>query len=249
MALDRAKSDAAKAAAVAWAARRSSSLDRFEVPLYSVSEAARYLSVPGSTMRNWARGYRRRSPERRDVAKGPIVTALPLQDGRSLPFVGLAEALVVAAFRERGLSLQHIRQAVEKLKARFGEHALASRDIYTDGARILYDEDRSDSEIMKLVDAGSDQRVFHQVIRDYLERITFDEIGASRIVLPVTEEKLLEVMPDVNGGQPRFISTGAPLHAVLDRLGGGEEIPSVAADFGLRPAEVASVGRAFGAAA
>lgn len=248
MSLDRAKSEAAKAAASAWAARRQSGVERFEVPLYSVTEAARYLDVRNSTMRDWVRGYRRRSVEHRDVSKGPIVTALPPREGRSLPFAGLAEALVVAAFRKRGLSLQHIRQAVGKLKERFGEHALSSRDIYTDGARILYDENGSDAEIMKLVDVGSDQRVFHQVIRDYLERITFDEIGASRIILPVSDD-LLEVVPHINGGRPRFISTGAPLQDVLGRLGGGESIRSVADDFGLRPAEVESVRGTFGAAA
>jgi uncharacterized protein (DUF433 family) len=249
MPIDATRSEAAKTAALAWASQRRSDQARFEVPIYSVGDAARYLSVPNSTMRDWARGYRRRSLDRKDVEKGAIITAMPPTEGRRLPFVGLVEALVVAAFRERGLSLQHIRQAVNKLKARFGEHALASRDIYTDGARILYDESRSDHEIMKLVDAGSDQRVFHQVIRDYLERISFDDIGASRVILPVTTDPLLEVRPDVNFGHPQFISSGAPLQPVLDRLHAGESARSVAEDFGLRMSEVTSVGRAFGAAA
>lgn len=248
MPLDRARSEAAKAAAAAWAERRQTGSERFVVPLYSVTEAARYLDVPPSRMRDWALGYRRRSAGHKAVQKPPIVTAVPERDGRRLPFVGLVEALVVDAFRARGLSLQHIRFAVDRLKARFGEHALATRDIYTDGARILYDESHSDAEMMRLVDAGSDQRVFHQVIRDYLERITFDDIGARNVVLPI-HGRLLEVAPDINAGQPRFVSSGAPLGPVLDRLQAGEPAGSIAHDFGLKSSEVTLAGRAFGAAA
>ena len=46
---------------------------------------------------------------------------------------------MLAAFRNAGVSLQHIRAVVAILEREIGiEHALASRRLYTDGAVILY---------------------------------------------------------------------------------------------------------------
>jgi len=58
----------------------TSAADRFDVPLYSVAEAARYLGVPTSTFASWAHGYVRRPPPgRREVTGDAIVTVLPSQ--------------------------------------------------------------------------------------------------------------------------------------------------------------------------
>ncbi len=112
--------------------------DRFEVPLYSVSEAARYLGVPASTFSTWAQGYVRHPTETRNEVKGSaIVTALPRRSpsDASIPFVGLAEGLVLAAIRRAGVPLQRIRPALARLGEEFGlEHVLASKYLYTDGA-------------------------------------------------------------------------------------------------------------------
>ena len=40
---------------------------RFEVPLYTVAEAARIVAVPPSTLAAWAKGYSRRSAGRLTV--------------------------------------------------------------------------------------------------------------------------------------------------------------------------------------
>jgi uncharacterized protein (DUF433 family) len=56
---------------------RGGGLDRFTTPLYSVTEAARYLDVPASTFATWTHGYRRRPAGRREVVGGPVLTALP----------------------------------------------------------------------------------------------------------------------------------------------------------------------------
>jgi hypothetical protein len=72
-----------------------------------------------------------------------IVTAFPSKDGRGspiVPFVGLAEGMVLAAIRRKGVQLQRIRPALKVLTNNLGlEHALASRALYTDRAEILYD--------------------------------------------------------------------------------------------------------------
>jgi hypothetical protein len=54
-----------------------------------------------------------------------------ISNGRlTIPFVGLAEGMVLAAFRETGLPLQRIRPALERLEPEMGlEHALASEHL------------------------------------------------------------------------------------------------------------------------
>jgi hypothetical protein len=44
---------------------------RFNWPLYTLAEAARYVRVPQSTYNAWARGYVRRFPDRPTVQGDP----------------------------------------------------------------------------------------------------------------------------------------------------------------------------------
>ena len=57
-----------------------------------------------------------------------------------MPFVGLAEAYIVAAFTKAGLPMQRIRPAVLWLQDHIGlPQALASQRLQTDGAEVLWD--------------------------------------------------------------------------------------------------------------
>src|SRR4051812_8713437 len=112
---------------------------RFEKPLYTVTEAASYVGVPRSTFDTWVRGYRRTPKNRSPVYGDPLLTSVS-EHGLSIPFVGLVEGMVLAAFRETGLPLQRIRPALDRLRAENGlEYALASEHLYTDGAELFYD--------------------------------------------------------------------------------------------------------------
>lgn len=159
---------------------------RFAVPLYTVTEAARYVRVPRSTLHAWARGYDRVFDARAAVHGDAVITAFDTGRAQpSIPFIGLAEALVLAAFRKTGVSLQHIRHALPILEREVGlEHALASRRLYTDGAAILYDfahrpvaTDHIAVELSGLTRVVDGQRVFAEVVGDYLRRITYAEDG------------------------------------------------------------------------
>ncbi|WP_208027655.1 DUF433 domain-containing protein [Rhabdothermincola sediminis] len=219
---------------------------RFETPLYTVAEAARFLGVPASTLRTWAHGYQRRPRGRRPVTGGPILTTVNAQRRHpNIPFVGLVEGTVAAAFRRAGVSMQHMRRALEVLEAEIGvEHALASRKLYTDGAQILYDyATTEDDEELTVVVGG--QRVFHDVIRDYLQLISYADDGwAERLVLPITQRRVVECDPARGFGRPLFIVGGAPMDDVLDRLRAGEPLQDVAKDFDLRAEDVEDVIRA-----
>ena len=115
---------------------------RFREPLYTIAEAARIVDVLASTLASWAHGYGRRFADRPDVSGAPVISCVAPASPRepSIPFVGLAEALVLAAFRRSGVAMQRIRPAIEVLRDELGvDHALASRRLYTDGAEVLFD--------------------------------------------------------------------------------------------------------------
>ena len=114
------------------------------------------------------------------------------------------------------------------------DHALASQRVYSDGAEILYDlaERYDEDEIGMLVVVRSGQHVFRPVVANYLRRISYDDDGwARRLVLPITERKLIAVDPWRGFGQPLFLHGGAPLDNVLARIRAGESLEDVAADF------------------
>lgn len=217
---------------------------RFETPLYTIAEAARFLDVPVSTFATWAHGYESHPKGRPIVKGGPILTAIPTPHRHpEIPFVGLVEGMVAAAFRRAGVSMQHIRRSLEVLRSEIGvDHALASRKLYTDGASILFDYATSehDKELLTVVVTG--QQVFQDIIRDYLERITYasDDI-AERLVLPLTPRPVVECDPQRGFGRPLFIHGGAPMDDVLDRFRAGEPLKDVAKDFDLRPEDVEDV--------
>ncbi len=233
---------------------RSGALDRFHAPLYTVDEAARYLDVPSRMLADWARGYHRRGPGRRDVVGAPVLTALPKATwrGPTIPFVGLAEGLVLAAMRRSGVPLQRIRPALARLEEQVGlRHALASRRLYTDGAELLYDyaETGHDSEAARaarnLVVVRNGQHVFNEVVESYLRRLDFGEDGYAQLIrLPAYEVAEVLVDPTRGFGQPIFARGGARLEDALAMFRAGEPLDVVADEYGVPVAQLEDAVRA-----
>ena len=111
--------------------------------------------------------------------------------GASVPFVGLAEAYIVAAFKKAGVPMRRIRPAVSWLQDQIGlRQALASQRLQTDGAEVLWDFGRRSGEpadqdlVDGLVVVRSGQQVFRPAVRDYLTMVTYEDGWTRRIQLP-----------------------------------------------------------------
>lgn len=223
-----------------------SAVDKFSVPLYSIAEAARYLRLNDGTFRSWARGYTTRVGKR-TVTGQPIITDLgrPGQRGPAIPFVGLAEGYALAAIRKAGVPLQRIRPALDRLSKEIGlGYALASKRLYTDGAEVLYDyaqmaDDEEAEALAGLTVVRDGQRVFAEVVRDYLRRITWGSDGYV-VAIPLPGYTQSEVVADIRRGfgQPTFKHGGARLEDVLALFYAGESGATVAEEFGLTQVEV-----------
>jgi len=222
--------------------------DRFTTPLYTVTEAARYLDVPASTLATWTHGYRRNAPGRPEVVGAPILTAVPRAAGRGpvIPFVGLAEGLVLTAMRGSRVPLQRIRPALTRLDRELGlAHALASHKLYTDGAEVLFDyaEHGDDPAAAKaareLVVVRNGQTVFNEIVSGYLRRLDFGQDGYARLIhLPAYESAHVIVDPARGFGQPIFARGGARLEDALSLFRAGEPLEAVAEEYGIPPVQL-----------
>lgn len=205
-------------------------------PLFTLAEASRYLGVHGETLRYWSRSD----------GGAPLITTLDQPRGHaSVPFVGFAEAFVLAAFRRAGVPLQRIRPAVDILRERIGsDHALASRNLYTDGAEVLYRyaADHDDPALLELTVVRTGQRQFSELVRAYLQRITYGaDDYAESVRLPAFGPVDVVVDPRRAFGQPFLARGGARVEDVVDRFYAGDSIAAIADDFAIEPADIEAV--------
>jgi len=225
----------------------------YTTPLYRKAEAARIIAVPAQTFRDWAVGYARKRLDGSQVVSAPIVTTLePARPrGVSVPFVGLAEAYVVAAFTKAGLPMRRIRPAVLWLQEHIGlPQALASQQLQTDGAEVLWDfgrqsGDPADQDMVEgLVVVRSGQQVFRPVVRGYLTRVTYEDGWARSIQLPQYGSVDVVVDPWRNGGQPTVAGRGIRVADIVSRLNAQEPAEDVADDYDLTIRDVEEIRRA-----
>lgn len=225
----------------------------YTTPLYRKAEAARIITVPAQTFRDWAVGYARKRLDGSEVVSAPIVTTLdPVRPrGVSVPFVGLAEAYIVAAFTKAGVPMRRIRPAVLWLQEHIGlPQALASQRLQTDGAEVLWDfgrqsGDPADQDMVDgLVVVRSGQQVFRPAVRDYLTRVTYENGWTRKILLPQYESIDVMVDPWLNGGQPTVAGRGIRVTDIVSRLNAREPAGDVAGDYGLTVREIEQIRRA-----
>jgi uncharacterized protein (DUF433 family) len=208
---------------------------RLAQPILTLREAAGHLAMPVSTLHTWASG-RSASPLVATVAGSP--------GGASVPFVGFAEAFVLSAFRRAGVPMQRIRPAVEVLRDELGlEHALASKELYTDGAEVLYRfAEREEPGLLELTVVRTGQKQFSEIVSDYLQRITYGDDGWVRMIeLPAYRRATVVVDPARAFGLPLVAHGGARVEDLVDRFVAGDSLSEVAADFGVPLDEVEDV--------
>jgi uncharacterized protein (DUF433 family) len=225
----------------------------YTLPLYTQREAARIVAVPENTLRNWARGYVYKTLTG-FVEAVPMITTAARRDERtpSVPFLGLAEAYVLAAFRAAGVPMQRIRPAIAWLDRNIGlPAALANERLMTDGAEILYDfgqqsseSDPGAAEILKdLVVVRNQQRVFVPVVLDYLRTVTYRDGWVELIHLRQYGQVDVIVDPRINFGKPTVATRGVRVADILSRIQAGEALTEVAWDYDLRAEEVEALTR------
>jgi uncharacterized protein (DUF433 family) len=211
-------------------------------PLYTIHEAAKYLGLPNSTLRSWVR------PD----AGAALVHSFPKEGHHaSIPFVGFAEAFVLAAARRAGVPRNRIRAGVEAVSNEIGvEYALANKRLYVDKAELLVrhalDPDPEDPRTPgDLTVARNQQMQMTDTVRTQLQLITYGgDDFAETIQLPIFKSTRVIVDPKEAFGQPFVERTGTRVRDVLALFWAEEDPREIAYDFDLREEEVFDLIRA-----
>jgi uncharacterized protein (DUF433 family) len=123
---------------------------------------------------------------------------------------------------------------------------LASRDLYTDGAEVLWafaqrsGRGSSDEDVVNhLIVPRSGQYVFKDIVQHYLKQISFaDDRYANMIRLPQYGDADVVLDPTRGFGQPVFDRSGARVADALGPLRAGETFEAVAEDYGVTVSEL-----------
>lgn len=203
--------------------------DRRELPTYTISEAAHYLSVPAATIRYWS------------VGRGSY---LPLIDVPSpgpptlVSFLNLTELHVLSALRRKHqVKMPPVRKAIEYL-SRLAEtpidrrHPLVSRALETDGLHVFTDYY---GQLINLSRSG--QAVIRERIAGALKRIERDRSGIPIKLYPFTRHSIRNapatvlIDPTLAGGRPVIAGTGLATQIIAERYKLGESISALADDY------------------
>lgn len=194
---------------------------RLAVPNYGVGEAARYAHISGQTIRNWQRLGNRPSP------------LSAREQGKALSYLQLIELAVVAAAREAGVKLPVIRDTREYMAREFGaEYPFAEYRFKTDGKKMFIDH------VGELLEAsGKGQMAWAEII-GRLHEFEYDEqVGLATRWHVAGNRSAVVIDPRVQFGRPSV--RGVPTWIIAGRAEAGEDIPTIAKDFGIPRSVVA----------
>lgn len=206
---------------------------RFDVPLYTVQDAARHLDLAPSTIRYWI--------EKKGIVRS---VAAQLRGEPVLPFMALAEITFIRTLRQAGLSLQAVGDGVSALRGALGPDYLQRERLAHDGTDLLVRLADTDQEWTRARDS---QAGIPGVIAIGLRAITFDVQGVpERVSLEQYDGAEVIIDPRFAFGQPVVADRGVRVEDIAGLFYAGESIEVVAEEFAVTTAVVQAVVRTYG---
>lgn len=212
--------------------------DLRELPGYTVSEVAHYLTVPPATIRYWSVGRR---PYR------PLIE-LPersLTRPTLLSFINLVELHVLAAIRRtHRVTMPKVRQAIRYLKeidpsVTAQRHPLISHELETNGLDLFIER------YGRLVNISrSGQLAMREVLEAALHRIVRDVHRVPIKLYPFTRTDVhdapttIVIDPWLAAGRPVIDGTGLATQIIAERYKAGESVSQLAADYERSESEI-----------
>jgi uncharacterized protein (DUF433 family)/DNA-binding transcriptional MerR regulator len=202
-----------------------------ERELYTVSEAARILRVPPTTLRWWLEGRPGHKPVIRSEATG----------SRNVTWGEFVEAGFLREYRQHRVPLQRLRPFIEALREGSGvpyplSHkkplvldrnliVVAQREAGLDAYPVIY-EDRHG------------QHIFEPAVAAYIDRIDFAPEGepwAERLH-PAGRRSPVVIDPEYGAGTPTV--RGIRTEVLVEMLAAGDAAEEIAEDYSLGIADV-----------
>ena len=212
--------------------RVPSLLDR---PVYSHADVDRHLGLHAGTARRWLNGYRRGGRNYSPVLRDEPITRDVVTWGE------FVETRLLSEFRDKGATVQHMRPAVVRLRAEFGQYPLALARPFLDVAgrelvRRIQDEVDMPPEL-RFVVVRSGQGQISTAVGRFVEAVEFDGESAVR-VRPGGPGSLVVVDPLRQAGRP--VVRSVPTDVVLEQFNAGVSVAEIADLWELSTREVES---------
>ncbi len=210
----------------------NATFDPVKTGTYSISEAARCISAPYSTISRWAVGPGTRAS----------LLNIPSKKPNLISFMNLTELhLLCTIRREHKISTQKIFSAIEYLK-KYGKSE-DEKNYPPVCSRLHVYRDRRDLFVRHLgvlaETSRSGQIAMHDLIGLALDRIELDEKGHPAKFYPFTRYSIREnpprkivIDPQISFGRPVISGTGISMNIVAGRYKDGESIRSLSKDYG-----------------
>ena len=205
--------------------------DPRELPLYSVAEAAGYLSIPASTLRSWVKGQHYTVNGKSRLFKALLK---PHRTGL-LTFNNFVEAYVLASLtRQFSLPMSRVRLGLQWIG---GDRPLLTQLFQTDGVGLFVERS---GQLVDAVKGG--QVAMREVLEGSLRRVDRDRAGHPSRVYPwivdPNERKVVSIDPRRAFGRPTIIDRGLTVEVIADRFKAGDSIDLLAKDYDLSKDQV-----------
>jgi uncharacterized protein (DUF433 family) len=202
--------------------------DPRDLPNYSITEVASYLSIPRSTVHAWVLGMGRGQGR----TFKPVIEIADVK-APALSFFNVVEVHVLDALRQLGPQFQSIRKAVRYVEKELGKkRPLATQDFYTDGVSVFVEH------LGMLLNAPKDgQFAIRKAVEQYLSRVDYGQDRMATKLYPFTrrgqldDPKSVVFDPLVSFGRLVVAETGVPTVEIADRFNAGETLDELARDF------------------
>lgn len=158
------------------------SVTALERRIYAMADVDRYLGLPGGTARRWIDGYARGTK-----TYPPVIRPSTTGD-EGVTWGEFVETRLLAGFRHRGVSLQRLRPAVERLREELGHpYPLAARPTLLDvEGRDLVMRVQQEADLDKglsLVVIRSGQLILSPSAQAFVDQAQYDDGVVSELLL------------------------------------------------------------------
>lgn len=206
---------------------------------YGIAEAARYIKLPGATLRSWTVG--RAYPKAEGLAHFQPLIRPAQNQPPLLSFWNLIEAHVLRSLRtEHGVSLNDVREAIRYAEEHLRlERLLLSKELGTEAGRLFLDRY---GQLINL--SASGQLAIRSAFHQHLRRIEWGDLPFPIRLYPFvsssvdTADKPIAIDPAIAFGRPIIARRAVSTQAIADRIDAGESPEELAEDYELQVTEI-----------
>jgi len=213
-------------------------IDLRNQPAYTLAEAARYLKLPGATLRSWAVG--RPYPKAGGVERFQPLLQPSQKQPPLLSFWNLIEAHVLRSLRtEHGVAIKELRKALRYAERTLQiDRLLLHKDLRTHAGEVFLDQ------YGKLISLNaSGQLAMRKLFEEHLKRVEWDQWQFPVRLYPfvsagTSTQKPIAIDPNIAFGRPVVLRRGISTGAIAERIDAGETVAELVEDYGLSQAEI-----------